>query len=43
MLSMPSYESALMFAAFLLFTIIVMFNAISRITLNQIEKRYHFN
>jgi phosphate transport system permease protein len=43
MLSMPSYESALMFAAFLLFIIIVMFNAISRITLNQIEKRYHFN
>ena len=41
MLSMPSYESALMLAAFLLFIIIVMFNAISRVTLNQIEKRYH--
>ena len=43
MLSMPSYESALMFAAFLLFTIIVLFNTVSRITLNQIEKKYHFN
>lgn len=41
MLSMPSYESALMLAAFLLFIIIVLFNAVSRLTLNQIEKRYH--
>jgi phosphate transport system permease protein len=41
MMSMPSYESALMLAAFLLFIIIVVFNAISRLTLNQIEKRYH--
>lgn len=40
MLSMPGYESALMFAAFLLFIIVVVFNMISRITLNQIEKRY---
>lgn len=40
MLSMPSYESALMFGAFLLFIIIVIFNAISRLTLNQLEKRY---
>jgi phosphate transport system permease protein len=40
MLSMPSYESALMFGAFLLFVIIVIFNGISRLTLNQIEKRY---
>ncbi|MGD0581548.1 MAG: phosphate ABC transporter permease subunit PstC [Bacteroidales bacterium] len=40
MLSMPSYESALMLAAFLLFIIIVLFNGISRLTLNQIEKRY---
>jgi phosphate transport system permease protein len=40
MLSMPSYESALMLAAFLLFIIIVAFNAISRLTLNHIEKRY---
>lgn len=41
MLSMPSYESALMFAAFILFVIIVLFNATSRLTLNQIERRYH--
>lgn len=41
MLSMPSYESALMLAAFLLFIIIVLFNTISRVTLVQIEKRYH--
>lgn len=43
MLSMPNYESALMFAAFLLFIIIVVFNAISRITLVQIEKRYSYS
>lgn len=41
MLSMPSYESALMLAAFLLFIIIVAFNALSRLTLNHIEKRYN--
>ena len=41
MLSLPSYEAALMLAAFLLFIIIVFFNAISRVTLYQIEKRYH--
>jgi phosphate transport system permease protein len=40
MLSMPSYESALMFGAFLLFIIVVIFNGISRLTLNQIEKRF---
>jgi phosphate transport system permease protein len=40
MLSMPSYESALMFAAFLLFIIVVLFNGLSRLTLNQIGKRY---
>jgi phosphate transport system permease protein len=40
MLSMPNYESALMFGAFLLFIIIVIFNAVSRLTLNQLEKRY---
>jgi phosphate transport system permease protein len=40
MLSMPGYESALMLAAFLLFIIIVLFNGLSRLTLNQIEKRY---
>jgi phosphate transport system permease protein len=41
MLSMPGYEAALMMAALLLFIIIVLFNAISRITLVQLEKRYH--
>jgi phosphate transport system permease protein len=40
MLSMPSYESALMLGAFLLFIIVVLFNGISRLTLNQIEKRF---
>jgi phosphate transport system permease protein len=40
MMSMPTYESALMLAAFLLFIIIVLFNAVSRVTLVQIEKRY---
>jgi phosphate transport system permease protein len=42
MLSMPNYESALMFSAFLLFIIVVLFNGISRFTLNQIERRYQF-
>ncbi|RPH34358.1 MAG: phosphate ABC transporter permease subunit PstC [Bacteroidales bacterium] len=41
MLSIPSYESALMMAAFLLFIIIVIFNASSRLILNRIERRYH--
>jgi phosphate transport system permease protein len=40
MLSMPGYESALMLAALLLFVIVVLFNAASRLTLVQIEKRY---
>jgi phosphate transport system permease protein len=40
MLSMPSYESALMLGAFLLFIIIVLFNGVSRLTLYQIEKRF---
>ena len=40
MMSVPGYESALMFAAFLLFLIIVIFNAISRLILNQINHRY---
>jgi phosphate transport system permease protein len=40
MLSMPSYESALMFGAFLLFIIVVIFNGVSRLTLDQIEKRF---
>ena len=40
MLSLPSYESALMLAAFMLFVIVVFFNGISRLILNQIEKRF---
>jgi len=39
MMSIPGYESALMFAAFLLFIIIVLFNAISRFILYRIKKR----
>jgi ABC-type phosphate transport system permease subunit len=42
MLSMTSYESALMFSAFLLFIIVVLFNGLSRFALNQIERRYQF-
>ena len=41
MMSMPEYESALMLAAFLLFLIIVIFNALSRWILAEIDKRYH--
>jgi len=40
MMSVPQYESALMFAAFLLFFNIVLFNVISRLVLIQIDKRY---
>jgi len=43
MLSMPDYESALMFSAFLLFIIVILFNGLSRITLNQIEKRFQLS
>jgi phosphate transport system permease protein len=39
MMSIPGYESALMFAAFLLFIIIVIFNAISRIILLRIKRQ----
>lgn len=40
MLSLPSYESALMFAALIMFVIILVFNAISRIILQQVEKKF---
>jgi phosphate transport system permease protein len=40
MLSTPGYESALMLAALLLFIIIFLFNGLSRVTLNRIEKRF---
>jgi len=39
MMSIPGYESALMFAAFLLFIIIVIFNAISRLILLRIKRQ----
>ncbi len=39
MLSIPMYDSALMFAAFLLFIIILLFNIISRIILARLERR----
>jgi phosphate transport system permease protein len=42
MLSIPGYESALMLAALLLFVIVFFFNGISRMTLNHLEKRFHF-
>lgn len=39
MLSIPMYESALMFAALLLFIIIFLFNIISRLILIRVERR----
>jgi phosphate transport system permease protein len=42
MLSVPGYESALMLAALILFVIVFFFNGISRLTLNRLEKRFHF-
>ncbi len=41
MMSMPDYASALMLAAFLLFIIIVFFNASARMILHKVEKTYH--
>lgn len=41
MMSIPLYESALMFSALLLFSIILLFNLISRLILNKMEDRYH--
>lgn len=40
MLSIPLYDAALMFAALILFLIIIVFNSISRLTLNQILKKF---
>ncbi|MDR1724520.1 MAG: phosphate ABC transporter permease subunit PstC [Tannerella sp.] len=40
MLSLPMYESALMFAALTMFVIIFIFNALSRIILQNVEKRF---
>ncbi|GGG97637.1 phosphate ABC transporter permease subunit PstC [Parapedobacter pyrenivorans] len=40
MMSIPLYDSALMFAALLLFFIIFLFNLVSRIILNRIEYKF---
>ena len=40
MLSLPNYESALMFAALVMFVIILIFNAISRIVLQKVEEKF---
>lgn len=39
MLSMPLYESALMFAALILFVVVLIFNILSRIVLYRMEKK----
>lgn len=39
MLSIPLYESALMFAALILFVLVFVFNIVSRLILHRIEKR----
>ena len=38
MLSMPLYESALMFAAFILFFVVLVFNLFSRLILKKIKE-----
>lgn len=40
MLSLPMYESALMFVALIMFVIIFLFNAVSRIVLQNVEKKF---
>jgi phosphate transport system permease protein len=40
MLSLPKYESALMFAALTMFLIILIFNAVSRVVLQNVEKKF---
>lgn len=40
MLSLPMYESALMFAALLLFAVILVFNIVARLVLNNVEKKF---
>ncbi len=41
MMSIPMYDSALMFAALLLFAIVLVFNLISRVILKRIENKYN--
>ena len=40
MLSLPLYEAALMFAALILFTVILLFNITSRVILYRVEKKF---
>jgi phosphate transport system permease protein len=40
MLSLPKYESALMFAALVMFVLILLFNTASRMVLRQVEKKF---
>jgi phosphate transport system permease protein len=40
MLSLPMYESALMFAALVMFGIILVFNALSRVVLQNVAKKF---
>jgi phosphate transport system permease protein len=40
MLSLPLYDAALMFAALILFVVVLLFNLLSRIVLYKIEKSY---
>ncbi|MFU8844769.1 MAG: phosphate ABC transporter permease subunit PstC, partial [Bacteroidales bacterium] len=40
MLSIPMYDSALMFAALLLFVVVVVFNFASRMLIIRYEKKY---
>jgi len=40
MLSLPQYEAALMFAALILFVVILLFNLLSRAILYRIEKKF---
>jgi phosphate transport system permease protein len=40
MLSLPLYEAALMFAALILFVVILLFNVTSRVILYRVEKKF---
>lgn len=40
MLSLPEYESALMFAALVMFVLILVFNIVSRLVLRNVEKKF---
>ena len=40
MLSLPMYESALMFAALVLFMVILVFNLVARLVVNRVERKF---